>query len=95
MGDDEFDGGIYAEGTRVCVRPRKHERGITLGFILAEARNECQAAEIARRCAAYEPLLTAAKEALAALEKYSPNLVMDAKDALRVAIRQAEADGHG
>lgn len=60
---DEYDGGIYADGCQVLVRSKRSERGITLGGPIAEAQNAATAAEIARRCAAFEPMLAALKRA--------------------------------
>lgn len=60
---DDLDGGIYAEGCEVRVRSKRTARGITLGGPIAEAQNEQTAAEIARRCAAFEPMLEELKQA--------------------------------
>ncbi|MBR0681949.1 hypothetical protein GXW74_15750 [Roseomonas eburnea] len=53
------DGGIYAEGALICVRPRRSGNALTLGGAIAEAQNETTAAEIARRCAMHDPAITA------------------------------------
>lgn len=66
---DELDGGIYADGCEVRVRSKRTPRGITLGGPIAEAQNEATAAEIARRCAAFEPMLKFAKVGLRQLER--------------------------
>lgn len=57
------DGGIYAEGRRVCIRPLRSGRGVMMGGTIAEAQDEATAAEIARRCSAFGPVLAALKEA--------------------------------
>lgn len=56
------DGGIYAEGCLVCVRPKRIGNGVTLGGSIAEAQNEATAQAIALRCAAFEPMLAALKK---------------------------------
>jgi hypothetical protein len=53
---------------------------------------EANAAFIVRACNSHKDLLSAAKEALSALNRLMPNIVMDAKDSLRLAIRDAEAE---
>jgi hypothetical protein len=63
---DKNDGGIYANGHRVCVRPKRSETGgISLGGTIAEAQNEDTATEIARRCEAF-PLMIDALRTIAA-----------------------------
>jgi hypothetical protein len=65
---DELDGGVYADGYRVCMRPKRTASGVTMGWTLAEAENEQVAAEIARRMVAFEPLLKMARFRLRSLE---------------------------
>jgi hypothetical protein len=57
---DPMDGGIYAKGRHVCVRPKRSPNGaITMGGTVATCDNEDQASEIARRCAAFDRMLAA------------------------------------
>jgi hypothetical protein len=53
--------------------------------------DRANAALIVRAVNSHDGLLSAAKEALDALNRLMPNIVMDAKDSLRLAIRDAEA----
>jgi hypothetical protein len=53
------DGGIYAEGCAVMVRPKVSATGCKLGGTIATAQNAETAAEIARRCDAFSDLLAA------------------------------------
>ena len=93
---DEYDGGIYAEGCQVLVRSKRTGRGITLGGPIAEAQNAATAVEIARRCAAFEPMLAALKGALPFMEgAEAASLVGDEGcqwpvEVVRAAIAQAE-----
>jgi hypothetical protein len=45
------------------MRPLRSGHGVTMGGTIAEAQNEATAAEIARRCSAFGPVLAALKEA--------------------------------
>lgn len=66
---DGYDGGIYACGTTVRVRPKRGPSGgITMGGVVARCDNEEQAAEIARRCAAHGSMLKALRMAREAIE---------------------------
>jgi|GEM_PF-6007995 len=56
---DDNDGGIYAEGSRVCMRPERTASGVTLGGTLADCATAATAKEIARRCAEFRPLMDA------------------------------------
>ena len=56
---DALDGGIYAEGRLICLRPRRTADGVTLGGTIAEAQDVATAAEVARRCAMHDAAMTA------------------------------------
>jgi hypothetical protein len=87
--DTHENGEVYALGPRVMIAPKQSEKGWTMGGPLATAENETIAFEMARRCQAHDGLLKAAQEALEWIDQRSAGLVLDVKDSLRAAIRQA------
>ena len=86
------NGEIYAQGDKIMVAPKRTGRGFTLGGTLATADSEKVAAEIARRCQTHPGLLAAAQEALEWIQARSSGVVLDVKDSLRAAIRNAGGD---
>lgn len=61
------DGSLYAQGCWVKHHPRASATGISLGGTIAEATDERLAAEIVRRCNAFEPMREALFKAERAL----------------------------
>lgn len=59
MPADDVAGGIYAVGALVCIRPRHTASGSAMGGIIARCDTHEQAAEVAHRCAAFDPMLAA------------------------------------
>jgi hypothetical protein len=87
----DHDGGLYVSGFDVCVRSKRTARGYTMGGVIAQTYNEQTAREIVRRCTAYEPLLSALREAEAALGGGAP-VDADLPARLRKIIADATAE---
>jgi hypothetical protein len=65
------DGSLYAQGRYVKHRPKRSATGISLGGTIAMATDEKLAAEIVRRCNAFEPMEAALRTAEEAFRRYA------------------------
>lgn len=82
------DGSLYANGSRLYIRPKRTSTGISMGGVIAECQNRETAEELAMRANEYEKMKKALKKAMRLLAWDDPSVTQEGAAEAREAVKE-------